>query len=54
VTDPVVYSRPWTIAFPPKIQKGGLLEVACHEDDQDLAHLKVIKEAATPEKKPNP
>ena len=46
VTDPVVYSRPWTIAFPMKRQSGELLEVACHEDDQDLAHLKTIKDAA--------
>jgi hypothetical protein len=46
VTDPIVYTRPWTLAFPIKRQKSELLEVACHEDDQDLAHLKAIKEAA--------
>ncbi|MDP8990540.1 MAG: hypothetical protein M3N41_10745 [Acidobacteriota bacterium] len=51
VTDPLVYSRPWTIAFPLKTEKGGLLEVACHEDDQDLAHLKFIKDAAAAKKK---
>jgi len=51
VTDPVVYSRPWTIAFPLKRQKGELLEVACHEEDQDLAHLKLIKDAAAANKK---
>jgi hypothetical protein len=45
VTDPVVYTRPWTIAFPMKRQKGELLEAACHEDDQDLAHLKAIRDA---------
>ena len=46
VTDPIVYTRPWTLAFPIKRQKGELLEVACLEDDQDLAHLKAIKDAA--------
>ncbi len=51
VTDPLVYSRPWTIAFPLHAEKGGLLEVACHEDDQDLAHLKQIKDAAAARKK---
>jgi hypothetical protein len=46
VTDPLVYTRPWTIAFPLNRQKGELLEVACHEDDQDLPHLKDIRDAA--------
>ena len=46
VTDPVVYTRPWTIAFPLRRQKDDLLEVACHEDNQDLQHLKEIKDAA--------
>jgi hypothetical protein len=27
-------------------QKDELLEVACHEDNQDLAHLKDIRDAA--------
>jgi hypothetical protein len=47
VTDPIVYTRPWTLSFPIKRQKGELLEVACLEDDQDLLHLKAIKDAAT-------
>jgi hypothetical protein len=47
VTDPVVYTRPWTIRFPLRRQSGELLEVACHEDDVDLEHLKMIKDAAT-------
>jgi hypothetical protein len=47
VTDPVVYTRPWTIKFPLRRQSGELLEVACHEDDVDLEHLKVIKDAAS-------
>jgi hypothetical protein len=46
VTDPVVYTRPWTVAFLLRRRKDELLEVACHEDDQDLQHLKAIKDAA--------
>ena len=38
--DPLVYTRPWTIAFALNRQKEELLEVACHEDNQDLQHLK--------------
>jgi len=51
VTDPIVYTRPWTIAFSMKRQDGELLEVACHEDDQDLPRLKAIKDAARAGKK---
>jgi hypothetical protein len=46
VTDPIVYTRPWTIAFAMKRQPDELLEVACHEDDQDLPRLKAIRDAA--------
>ena len=46
VTDPIAYTRPWTIAFPINRQKDELLEVACHEDNRDLAHLKDIRDAA--------
>ena len=46
VTDPIVYTRPFTIRFPLRRQAGELLEVACHEDDVDLEHLKAIKDAA--------
>lgn len=46
VTDPIAYTRPWTIAFPINRQKEELLEVACHEDNRDLAHLKDIRDAA--------
>jgi hypothetical protein len=39
VNDPVVFTRPWTIAMPLKRdRKGELLEVACLEDNQDLLH----------------
>jgi hypothetical protein len=48
VLDPVAYTRPWTIAFPLKATRSELLEVACKEDDQDLPHLKVLKDAARP------
>ena len=41
-----MYTRPWTIAFALKRQKEELLEVACHEDNRDLQHLKVIRDAA--------
>jgi hypothetical protein len=47
VTDPVVYTRPWTIAFPLRREKFELGEAACHEEDHDLPHLKAIKDAAT-------
>ena len=50
VTDPVVYTRPWTIAFPLNRQQDELLEVACLEDDQDLPHLKDIRDAARAER----
>jgi hypothetical protein len=45
VSDPLVYTRPWTIAFPLNRQ-GELLEVACHEDNQDLQHMKDVRDAA--------
>jgi hypothetical protein len=46
VTDPVVYTRPWTIEVPLNRQADELLEVACHEDNQDLQHLKEVRDAA--------
>jgi hypothetical protein len=51
VTDPIIYTRPWTIAFPIRRQQDELLEVACHEDNQDLQHLKDVKDAAAAGKK---
>jgi hypothetical protein len=50
VTDPVVYTRPWTISFPLKREKFELGEAACHEEDHDLPHLKAIKDAAAAKK----
>jgi hypothetical protein len=46
VTDPVVYTRPWTISFPINREKFELREAACHEEDHDLPHLKALKDAA--------
>jgi hypothetical protein len=50
VIDPIVYTRPWTIAFAIRRQKGMLYEAACHEEDHDLPHLKAIKDAAAKKK----
>jgi hypothetical protein len=50
ITDPVVYTRPWTIAFPLKREKFELTEAACHEEDHDLPHLKAIRDAAAGKK----
>ena len=45
VNDPIVFTRPWTIAMPLKRNpKGELLEVACLEDNQDLRHLKDVRD----------
>jgi hypothetical protein len=51
ITDPVVYTRPYTIEMRLRRQsdqtmQGQLLEVACHEDNGDLQHLKEVKDAA--------
>ena len=46
ITDPIVYTQPWTIEFPLRRQDDQLLEVACHEDNQDLQHLKDVRDAA--------
>ncbi len=51
VTDPVVYTRPWTITVRFKREKKfELIEAACHEEDHDLPHLKTIKDAAARKK----
>ncbi len=46
VADPLVYTRPWTIAFPLKRDKAEMFETACHEEDRDLPRLKALKDAA--------
>src|SRR5262245_28615293 len=45
ITDPVVYTRPYTIEIPLRRQADGeILEVACHEDNGDLHHLKDVRD----------
>jgi len=51
VTDPVVYDKPWTVAFPIKREKFELREAACLEEEHDLPHLKALKDAAAAKKK---
>ena len=54
VTDPGAYTRPWTIMMPLRRQNSELLEVACHEDNQDLGHLKDVRDAAREAAKKKP
>jgi hypothetical protein len=44
VTDPIAYTRPWTIEIPLNRQSEQLLEVACHEDNGDLQNLKAVRD----------
>ncbi len=46
VSDLQVYTRPWTIGYKLRRSEEELLEVACHEDNQDLEHLKNVRDAA--------
>ena len=45
VSDPIAYTRPWTIEIPLNKAADELLEVACHEDNGDLEHLKEVRDA---------
>jgi hypothetical protein len=46
LTDPLVYTRPFTVEVQfNRDPNGEMLEVACHEDNQDLKHMKDIKDA---------
>jgi hypothetical protein len=45
VTDPIAYTRPWTIEIPLRRQAEELIEIACHEDNGDLQHLKEVRDA---------
>ena len=48
LTDPIVYTRPFTIEVQLiRDPEGEMLEVACHEDNQDLQHMKDVKNAGT-------
>jgi hypothetical protein len=51
VTDPLVYTRPWTIEMPMNRSEGEILEAACHEDNGDLQHLKDVRDAYRAEQK---
>jgi hypothetical protein len=44
VSDPIAYTRPWTIEVPLNRLPEELLEVACHEDNNDLQHLKDVRD----------
>jgi hypothetical protein len=44
INDPLVYTRPWTLQVPLNRQADELLEVACHEDNGDLEHLKDVRD----------
>jgi hypothetical protein len=50
INDPVVYAKPWTIAFSFRRGNAEMFEVACHEEDRDLPHLKALKDAAARKK----
>ncbi len=50
IVDPLVYTRPWTIAFPVRHKNAEIYEYACHEEDHDLPHLKALKDAAAKKK----
>lgn len=44
VSDPIAYTRPWTMQLVMSRQNDELLEVACHEDNGDLQHLKDVRD----------
>ena len=45
VTDPIAYTAPWTMEIPLNRRDDEILEVACLEDNQDLEHLKDVRDA---------
>ena len=45
VTDPIAYTAPWTMEVPLNRRDDEILEVACLEDNQDLEHLKDVRDA---------
>ncbi|MEP7351906.1 MAG: hypothetical protein ABI824_01610 [Acidobacteriota bacterium] len=51
VTDPIAYTKPWTIEIPLNGQAEEILEVACHEDNGDLQHLKDVRDEARAKQK---
>jgi hypothetical protein len=51
VTDKIVYTAPWTIEINLRRQQDEVIEVACHEDNGDLQHLKDVRDEARAKKK---
>jgi hypothetical protein len=52
VSDPIAYTRPWTIEVPLNEEAEELLEVACHEDNGDLQHLKDVRDEFRAQQQP--
>jgi hypothetical protein len=47
LTDPKVFTRPWTMAFPlvrQDIPNYEIMESACHEDNRDQGHLRAVQD----------
>lgn len=44
VSDPIAFTRPWTMEIPLNRMDDELLEVACLEDNNDLQHLKDVRD----------
>ena len=44
VSDPIAYTRPWTIEMPFNREDEELLETACLEDNNDLGHLRDVRD----------
>jgi hypothetical protein len=44
VSDPIVFTSPWTIEMDFNRNDDEILEVACHEDNQDLEHLRDVRD----------
>jgi hypothetical protein len=54
VTDKLAYTAPWTIEMNLRRQQDEILEVACHEDNGDLHHLKDVRDEARAKKNAAP
>ena len=54
VTDKIVYTAPWTIEINLRRQQDEVIEVACHEDNGDLQHLKDVRDEARAKKNAAP
>jgi len=54
VTDKIAFTAPWTIQMNLRRQQDEILEVACHEDNGDLQHLKDVRDEARAKKNAAP